>query len=94
MCVPKKRMHCLILFYAGLARKEDYPDITYYCPRCHALNTSKQSMGQYSGSSSGRSTPVVPADSSSAQESALSNLTTLQELAKEGNVDNQEAEAS
>jgi endoplasmic reticulum junction formation protein lunapark len=94
MLVLKNVMRCLILFYAGLARKEDYPHITYYCPHCHALNTSKQSMGQYSGSTSGRSTPVVPADSSSVQESALSNVTTLQELAKEGNVEKQEAEAS
>ncbi|XP_074556629.1 uncharacterized protein At2g24330-like [Curcuma longa] len=27
----------------GLARKEDFPHITYYCPHCHALNTSGQS---------------------------------------------------
>ncbi|KAL6634784.1 hypothetical protein ACP70R_027455 [Stipagrostis hirtigluma subsp. patula] len=78
----------------GLARKEDYPHITYYCPHCHALNTSKQSMGQYSGSNSGRSTPVVPADgisaASSVQESELSNLTTLQELPKEENAEKQE----
>ncbi|XP_057981428.1 uncharacterized protein At2g24330-like isoform X2 [Malania oleifera] len=26
----------------GLARKEDFPFITYYCPHCHALNRSKQ----------------------------------------------------
>ncbi|KAL6899443.1 hypothetical protein ACP4OV_006101 [Aristida adscensionis] len=82
----------------GLARKEDYPHITYYCPRCHALNTSKQSMGQYSGSNSGRSTPVVPADgisaSSSVQESDLSNLTTLQELPKEANVEKEQEEAN
>ncbi|CAN6232538.1 unnamed protein product [Urochloa humidicola] len=81
----------------GLARKEDYPHITYYCPHCHALNTSKQSMGQYSGSNSGRSTPAVPADgisaSSSIQEGEVSNLTTLQELPKEGN-EKQETEAS
>lgn len=25
----------------GLSRKEDFPHITYYCPHCHALNTSK-----------------------------------------------------
>uniref|UniRef100_A0A0A9ADW0 Lunapark zinc ribbon domain-containing protein n=1 Tax=Arundo donax TaxID=35708 RepID=A0A0A9ADW0_ARUDO len=82
----------------GLARKEDYPHITYYCPHCHALNTSKQSMGQYSGSNSGRSTPVVLADrvsaSSSTQESELSNLTTLQELPKEENAEKKEVEAS
>ncbi|RCV07413.1 hypothetical protein SEVIR_1G247400v4 [Setaria viridis] len=82
----------------GLARKEDYPHVTYYCPHCHALNTSKQSMGQYSGSNSGQSTPAVPADgmstSSSVQEGELSNLTTLQELPKEGNAEKQETEAS
>lgn len=27
---------------AGLARKEDFPYITYYCPHCHALNKSQQ----------------------------------------------------
>ncbi|AQK72800.1 hypothetical protein Zm00014a_010758 [Zea mays] len=63
----------------GLARKEDYPHVTYYCPHCHALNTSKQSMWQYSGSNSGRSSPVVLDDglstSSSVQETELSNLT-------------------
>ncbi|KAJ4958996.1 hypothetical protein NE237_026107 [Protea cynaroides] len=26
----------------GLARKEDFPYITYYCPHCHALNRSRQ----------------------------------------------------
>ncbi|KAM7263650.1 hypothetical protein ACFE04_001333 [Oxalis oulophora] len=26
----------------GLARKEDFPFITYYCPHCHALNCAKQ----------------------------------------------------
>ncbi|XP_047327797.1 uncharacterized protein At2g24330-like [Impatiens glandulifera] len=29
----------------GLARKEDYPYMTYYCPHCHALNKSKQEDG-------------------------------------------------
>jgi len=28
----------------GLARKEDYPFITYYCPHCHALNKPKNSV--------------------------------------------------
>ncbi|CAA0819928.1 Protein of unknown function (DUF2296 [Striga hermonthica] len=27
----------------GLARKEDFPYVTYYCPHCNALNRSKQS---------------------------------------------------
>jgi len=70
----------------GLARKEDYPHITYYCPHCHALNTSKHSAGQYSGSNSGPSTPVAPADgisaTSSAVESELVNMATVEELPK------------
>ncbi|KAI3675024.1 hypothetical protein L1987_84605 [Smallanthus sonchifolius] len=28
----------------GLARKEDFPFITYYCPHCHALNKPKDSV--------------------------------------------------
>ncbi|XP_052143911.1 uncharacterized protein At2g24330-like [Oryza glaberrima] len=82
----------------GLARKEDYPHITYYCPHCHALNTSKQSLGQHSGSNSGWSTPVAPADgisaSSSVVESEVSNMTTIQELKNEENTEKQEVQAS
>ncbi|TKY58215.1 hypothetical protein E2542_SST15271 [Spatholobus suberectus] len=33
----------------GLARKEDFPFITYYCPHCHALNKPKQSDEHISG---------------------------------------------
>ncbi|XP_059655909.1 uncharacterized protein At2g24330-like [Cornus florida] len=33
----------------GLARKEDFPYITYYCPHCNALNQSKQ-LERVSGS--------------------------------------------
>ncbi|WOL09794.1 hypothetical protein Cni_G18547 [Canna indica] len=40
----------------GLARKEDYPHIRYYCPRCHALNTYSQSGELDSNSSAARST--------------------------------------
>jgi hypothetical protein len=91
-------MHYLIYQRAGLARKEDYPHITYYCPHCHALNTSKQSLGQHSGSNSGRSTPVAPADgisaSSSVVESEVSNMTTIQELKNEENTEKQEVQAS
>ncbi|XVE71411.1 hypothetical protein DITRI_Ditri10aG0148200 [Diplodiscus trichospermus] len=35
----------------GLARKEDFPYITYYCPHCHALNKPKQSEEHVSSSS-------------------------------------------
>ncbi|KAJ8758744.1 hypothetical protein K2173_000465 [Erythroxylum novogranatense] len=34
----------------GLARKEDYPYITYYCPHCRALNQPKQPAEHVSGS--------------------------------------------
>ncbi|KAK0571068.1 hypothetical protein LWI29_010527 [Acer saccharum] len=34
----------------GLARKEDFSYITYYCPYCHALNRPKQSEERVSGS--------------------------------------------
>ncbi|KAJ4705715.1 Lunapark domain containing protein [Melia azedarach] len=37
----------------GLARKEDFPYITYYCPHCHALNKPKESEEHVSGSVSG-----------------------------------------
>ncbi|KAJ7947502.1 Lunapark domain containing protein [Quillaja saponaria] len=33
----------------GLARKEDFPYITYYCPHCHALNKLKQLEERVSG---------------------------------------------
>ncbi|CAJ1973796.1 unnamed protein product [Sphenostylis stenocarpa] len=33
----------------GLARKEDFPFITYYCPHCHALNKPKQLDERISG---------------------------------------------
>ncbi|KAG5244581.1 integral membrane metal-binding family protein [Salix suchowensis] len=36
----------------GLARKEDFPFITYYCPHCRALNQPKQLEEHVSGPSS------------------------------------------
>ncbi|KAJ9184194.1 hypothetical protein P3X46_007960 [Hevea brasiliensis] len=33
----------------GLARKEDFPYIIYYCPHCHALNQPKQSKDRVTG---------------------------------------------
>lgn len=39
-------------FSSGLAGKEDFPFITYYCPHCHALNKPKQSGVPISGSNS------------------------------------------
>ena len=31
-------MYTTVLFIAGLARKEEFHLITYYCPHCHCLN--------------------------------------------------------
>lgn len=41
----------------GLARREDYPFITYYCPHCHALNKPKQSAEPISGFNSPNTEP-------------------------------------
>ncbi|KAI3993200.1 hypothetical protein MKX01_009943 [Papaver californicum] len=46
----------------GLARKEDFAYITYYCPHCHALNKSKQleESGASIANSSNASIPATP----------------------------------
>ncbi|XP_047952570.1 uncharacterized protein At2g24330-like isoform X1 [Salvia hispanica] len=36
----------------GLARKEEFPYITYYCPHCNALNRQKQTDDRLSGTMS------------------------------------------
>ncbi|XP_041999104.1 uncharacterized protein At2g24330-like [Salvia splendens] len=36
----------------GLARKEEFPYITYYCPHCNALNRQKQADDRLSGTMS------------------------------------------
>ncbi|KAL6651058.1 hypothetical protein ACP70R_009983 [Stipagrostis hirtigluma subsp. patula] len=51
-----------VISIMGLARKEDFPHVTYYCPHCQALNMSNQSTGQCSSSDSGQLTPAAPAD--------------------------------
>jgi hypothetical protein len=93
LCYP-----LIICYFAGLARKEDYPHITYYCPHCNALNASKHSAGQYSGSSSALSTPAPPADgisaTSSIVESKMTKMAREQELPKEEHAEKQEVEAS
>jgi len=45
----KKCVFLSAYFLSGLARKEDFPVITYYCPHCHALNKPKQSDEHISG---------------------------------------------
>ncbi|KAF6166664.1 hypothetical protein GIB67_005526 [Kingdonia uniflora] len=49
----------------GLARKEDFPFITYYCPHCNALNKSKQ-LEDNSAPIPGSSSVSSPATPSSA----------------------------
>lgn len=76
-----------------MARKEDIPYITYYCPHCHALNGSQQSGDNSSGSTPGQATPTPPGNShgsTSVRASTVSsNLATVQELpaADENEVD-------
>ncbi|KAG9146401.1 hypothetical protein Leryth_020133 [Lithospermum erythrorhizon] len=43
----------------GLARKEDFPHITYYCPHCNALNMSKQQAKRISDSNNSGSLSSV-----------------------------------
>ena len=43
---------------SGLARKQDFPYITYYCPHCHALNRPKQLEEHVSSSSSPSMNPL------------------------------------
>ncbi|OEL29489.1 Uncharacterized protein BAE44_0009491 [Dichanthelium oligosanthes] len=77
----------------GLARKEDFPHVTYYCPHCHALNRSNQFIGQCSSSDSGQLRPVAPADGVSTTlpitETELSSATEVQELLEEANAGKQ-----
>ncbi|XP_031253357.1 uncharacterized protein At2g24330-like [Pistacia vera] len=55
----------------GLARKEDFPYITYYCPHCHALNKPKESKEFVSSSpnTSTLTTDSIISASSSVRES-------------------------
>ncbi|CAL5030956.1 unnamed protein product [Urochloa decumbens] len=77
----------------GLARKEDFPLVTYYCPYCHALNMSNQSIGQCSRSDSGQSSPIAPADGVSTThpitETEPSSMTEVKELSEETNAGKQ-----
>ncbi|TVU15172.1 hypothetical protein EJB05_38679 [Eragrostis curvula] len=80
----------------GLARKEDFPHVTYYCPHCHALNRSNQSIGQCPGSDSGQQSPVAAADGISTRdhiaETEMSSTTEVQELPEEGSTGKQEVD--
>lgn len=76
----------------GLARKEDFPHITYYCPHCHALNTSQQSREPASGSSSARSSPHAPVDgNASIGREVMNDMTNAQDASVVGSDDKVEA---
>uniref|UniRef100_A0ACD5WPF3 Uncharacterized protein n=1 Tax=Avena sativa TaxID=4498 RepID=A0ACD5WPF3_AVESA len=75
----------------GLARKEDFTFITYYCPHCNALNGSRQQEENDMVPNSGKETPTDRSYGNSAQpsnslaESGVSspvvrNLPTVEEL--------------
>ncbi|KAI3828214.1 hypothetical protein L1987_02311 [Smallanthus sonchifolius] len=58
----------------GLARKEDFPFVTYYCPRCHALNQSRNSSpSSPSISTLGAGLNLIKQDSRSMKASAVSS---------------------
>ncbi|KAJ7980701.1 Lunapark domain containing protein [Quillaja saponaria] len=70
----------------GLARKEDFPYITYYCPHCHALNKPKLMEEWASGTNSpnlgsvkaaGIGGEVVNSASGSASESIITSNSPL-----------------
>ncbi|XP_073011846.1 uncharacterized protein At2g24330-like [Typha latifolia] len=89
----------------GLARKEDFSYITYYCPHCHALNGSQQSYEHEVTSASGKETLISLTDANSVHNhgsnissvdagSPVANTTsTIQELPAEG-TDEIESEAA
>lgn len=57
-----------MLSFVGLARKEEFPYITYYCPHCNALNRPKQADDRVSGTS----TPSLTSKASVVSEAAPS----------------------
>lgn len=52
LCRPMHVKSNPLLCFAGLARKEDFSYVTYYCPHCSALNRPKQLDDRVSGSNS------------------------------------------
>ncbi|KAL6651605.1 hypothetical protein ACP70R_010530 [Stipagrostis hirtigluma subsp. patula] len=78
----------------GLARKEDFAFITYYCPHCNALNGSRQHEDQELVPNSGKESPSSHSDggighpdasltSSGVVSPVASNLPTVEELPAE-----------
>ncbi|XP_074575380.1 uncharacterized protein At2g24330-like [Curcuma longa] len=48
--------HCHM--HNGLAKKEDFPYITYYCPHCHGLNGQRHQEEHEMSIDSGKDTPI------------------------------------
>lgn len=75
----------------GLARKEDFQYITYYCPHCHALNSQQPGVDHPSSSASEQITPMAISDGKSPDlMTSPKNLETVQELPE---TDEKETEA-
>ncbi|KAG6470266.1 hypothetical protein ZIOFF_071331 [Zingiber officinale] len=67
--------HCHM--HNGLAKKVDFPYITYYCPHCHGLNGQRHQEEHEMSSSSGKNTPTSLTDSDNTYQSENNtNLTT------------------
>ncbi|XP_042448298.1 uncharacterized protein At2g24330-like [Zingiber officinale] len=61
----------------GLAKKVDFPYITYYCPHCHGLNGQRHQEEHEMSSGSGKNTPTSLTDSDNTYQSENNtNLTT------------------
>ncbi|CAL0305689.1 unnamed protein product [Lupinus luteus] len=58
----------------GLARKEDFPFVTYYCPHCHALNKPKQSENRISGNTSPNTGSPPKTDPDQAVKDAITSV--------------------
>ncbi|OIV96522.1 hypothetical protein TanjilG_07914 [Lupinus angustifolius] len=58
----------------GLARKEDFPFVTYYCPHCHALNKPKQSGDHISDHSSPNTGSPPKTDADQAVKDAITSV--------------------
>lgn len=62
----------------GLARKEDFPYVKYFCPHCHALNQSglsaEQELIPYSGDASRLSASSVPDNEITASSTTVAEL--------------------
>lgn len=82
-----------LLLCPGLARKEDFPYITYYCPHCHALNGPQNSELPVSGTTSpemdslradggGNSVGESPKETIATSSSAMTESETLEATKK------------